>query len=103
MLESPSPIRGKGLRHLLVLRGFVVGDVGGLTGNGVLLVEPRAEVDELAALAAERAERVAVPLVVAAAMRTADFLRHGTQEQVARMNVTSSVDWTGRLCTLFQW
>ena len=67
-----------------------------LAGNGVPLLEPLAQVDELAALAAERAvTRGGRPLDGSLAGGAGDGLH--AQVQVVSVKRTSSVVWTGRL------
>jgi len=73
--ESPS----SGIAGVVGLRGSGGGAFGGrLAGNGVLLGQPRAQVDQAAAIAAERPERELVrPLDRALAGGTSQTLNHG--------------------------
>ena len=70
-----------------------------LAGDDTLLAHPRAEVDQLAALAAERAEgRLSRPLDGSLAGGALDGAGgHERQVQVVSVKRTSSVVWIGRV------
>ena len=72
-----------------------------LTGYGVLLGQPRAQVYETATLTAEGAERSLRPVDLALAGRALDAL-DGHQVQQVRRNFTSDSAWVARSPTPFQ-
>jgi len=63
------------LRHVRIR----VGNLRRLARNGMAFLEPGAEIDQLAALAAERAPGIIAPFPLAPAMRTVDQRRHRDQ------------------------
>src|SRR5690348_6076383 len=87
------------VRPLLMLAGCLVR--GRLTGDGVLLGQPGAEVDEPAALAAEGPEGRLRPVDLAVAGRALDAL-DGHYVQVVRRNFTSESAWVARSERPFQ-
>ena len=72
-----------------------------VTGYGVLLGQPGAQVDEPATLAAEGPERGLRPVDIALAGRALDAL-DGHQVQQVRRNFTSDSAWVARSPTPFQ-
>ena len=72
-----------------------------LTGYGVLLGQPGAQVDEPATLATEGAERGLRPVELALAGGALDAL-DGHQVQQVRRNFTSDSAWVARSPTPFQ-
>ena len=72
-----------------------------LTGNGMLLGQPGAQVDEPATLAAEGAEWGLRPVDLALAGGALDAL-DGHQAQQVRRNFTSESAWVARSATPFQ-
>src|SRR6185312_14673273 len=74
---------------------------GGIAGNGVLLGQPCAEVDEPAALAAEGSIGRLRPVDLALAGGTLDALDGHHAQQVSR-NLTSESAWVGRSERPFQ-
>src|SRR5437588_990748 len=76
-----------------------------LTGNGALLGQPGAEVDQPAALAAEWAKRGALPVQLTVAGGAVDAHRThrlDPQPQQLSVKVTSVWAWVGRAVSPFQ-